>query len=421
MPKKKIRKDQYRQDPNMFIHVDSAERTDDWWSEYMSDLDSFNYKKLEKTDEGYLVGRAVATTVGVFPYMEDGETIYELRAGKEVFNPESVQSLSDVPLTDDHPAVLVDAVNVKEYQIGFVSDCVDTDTVNGFISVPVTIQDAEVVDKVVNKKKRGLSCGYTCDIVEKEGVWGGIYYNRVQTNIRYNHLAIVDRGRAGDDAVLKMDTCLTNGKNDSLKINEKKHKGGLTMSKIKLDGVSYEAEDRVIEHFDAMSKKVEKFSTKLDEAQNEITKKDAEIEAEKAKVSILETEKEALKVELDGSISKDKLDSYVAEKAKLDGAIKHFEVEVTDSMSALDKKVAVIKKAKSMDKADWFENEVAVSSVFDMILGDVEKQDETQKTNKDSIADTMKPREDKKEVVVDKVAEAKMKADKADRDAWRNK
>ena len=60
--------------------------------------------------------------------------------------------------------------------------------------------DADLIAKIDSGKQQ-VSCGYTCDIEDKPGEYNGTRYDRVQRNIKYNHLAIVHRGRAGSAAL----------------------------------------------------------------------------------------------------------------------------------------------------------------------------------------------------------------------------
>lgn len=69
-----------------------------------------------------------------------------------------------------------------------------------YILADLHIHDRELIDAVQNGK-REISCGYTCEYVENAD---GTYS---QKNIRGNHIAVVDRGRAGKRAaILDSDT-----------------------------------------------------------------------------------------------------------------------------------------------------------------------------------------------------------------------
>lgn len=48
--------------------------------------------------------------------------------------------------------------------------------------------------------------GYTVDLIPEEGSYNGQPYNFRQSNIKYNHLSIVDNARAGSEARIALDS-----------------------------------------------------------------------------------------------------------------------------------------------------------------------------------------------------------------------
>lgn len=177
---------------------------------YQEDYNEFMVQELKETDEGFLQGRAIATNIGVFPYLQaDGTVIRELRLPKEVRSFDSMSTLKGKPVTNDHPAgVMVDPGNVKDLQVGSIGDDVRSDAM--YISVALTVTDAGAI-KDVQSGKQGLSCGYVCDLEMTSGNFLGMEFDAIQRNIRYNHLAIVDAGRAGDAARLKVEEVASAG------------------------------------------------------------------------------------------------------------------------------------------------------------------------------------------------------------------
>lgn len=294
--------------------------------EYMS-------QSMRKDVNGFLKGRAPATNVGVFPYvLEDGSVQYELRPPEEVFSPESKSTLDGVPVTNDHPPELVTPENAKEYQVGFTGD-VREDQYH--LSASITITDGEAIIDVQDGK-RALSCGYTADMVYKSGVWMGIHYDAIQTNIRYNHLAIVDRGRAGDAARMKMDSM---GPVGFQKINN--DEGASSMKKIKIDGLAFEVDDN-------LAKLIE---NKLDELE-QATAKGAELDkvkTDKATASAaadqLKEDNEKLQKEIEDLKKADhseEVQKAVKERLDLEKVAEKAEVEIKDDMSNDDIKKAVV-------------------------------------------------------------------------------
>jgi len=161
------------------------------------------FKSTIDPTSGYLRADARLTRVGVFVYvLADGTKRRELRPPDEVFRPESMESLRMVPVCNDHPTEPVSAANARSYARGTVSDRVEPD--GNFIAASVAIWDSELIVLAQNGKEE-LSCGYTCDVVFEPGMFDGIEYDAVQRNIRYNHLAVVQQGRAGPAVRMRLD------------------------------------------------------------------------------------------------------------------------------------------------------------------------------------------------------------------------
>lgn len=154
---------------------------------------------------------------------QDGDEIVKVyRPEEEVFSKETISSFEGMPVTNDHPDD-ADGVTVDNIQylgkghaqnvhrgVGKESDLLIADL---FIEDPQTIQ--EVLDG-----KREISCGYTYELCEENGRY-------VQRQIRGNHIAIVDRGRAGHRVCIK-DSAPHNterSKNKMAKNAKKNHRG----------------------------------------------------------------------------------------------------------------------------------------------------------------------------------------------------
>lgn len=165
-----------------------------------------------KTDEGFLFIDGRATRAGVFLYRDnDGNIRRELRPPDEVGAPESLATLARKPITLLHPEEFVDAQNAQEFSAGVTDPEVEWETqhADGFVRVRGTVQRADAV-KAIEDGVQELSAGYTAELELESGVWtdsAGVEhrYDAIQRNIRYNHLAIVLRGRAGRDVRLRLD------------------------------------------------------------------------------------------------------------------------------------------------------------------------------------------------------------------------
>jgi len=155
---------------------------------------------------GTVVAEAHLTRTGVFKYAnKDGTVRSEYRPDSEVFKPESLDSFKLVPVTDDHPPEMLTAANARQYSVGSTGETIRRD--ENHVIGSVAVYDARTISKMAAGKLQ-VSCGYECDLDETPGTApDGTHYDAVQRNIRGNHLAIVQRGRA-DSARIRMDASM---------------------------------------------------------------------------------------------------------------------------------------------------------------------------------------------------------------------
>jgi hypothetical protein len=160
--------------------------------------------KPRRTEDGYLVATAKSVRTGIQLYagsevgMADKAVVRVYRPADEVFADASLQSFSHAPVTNDHPAVAVTTDNWKELAVGEVSTAAKKD--GEWVHLPLILKDAAAI-AAVEGGKRELSAGYTCTLDWTAGTTpAGEAYDAVQRNIKINHLALVDRARAGSQA-----------------------------------------------------------------------------------------------------------------------------------------------------------------------------------------------------------------------------
>jgi hypothetical protein len=72
------------------------------------------------------------------------------------------------------------------------------------VRASLMITDSATIE-ALEAGKSELSCGYTADVEFTPGLWNGQPYDAVQRNIRGNHVALVDAGRAGPACAIRMD------------------------------------------------------------------------------------------------------------------------------------------------------------------------------------------------------------------------
>ena len=159
------------------------------------------------TPEGYLVceGVCIART---------GEQLYhesELRNIKpdargqvrvtrlpeEVFNPKTIASFEGKSVTVEHPNEFVNPTNVHQHEIGTIHNVRRGDGIeNDMLVADLLIKDAHAI-AYVNKYKPQVSCGYDAEYDQDEPG------HAFQREITGNHLALVDRGRAGPRCAIR--------------------------------------------------------------------------------------------------------------------------------------------------------------------------------------------------------------------------
>ena len=352
---------------------------------------------FERTNEGFLKGRAIVTSIGVFTYKrKDGTVQRELRLPEEVFSPKTLNSMKLKPVTLNHPTELVTIDNADRLQVGSLGDNPSwtkewehrnweevTDGINCAIDMIITKKDA--VDAVLNGKQ-ALSMGYTCDleIAEPGAAWCGIEYDFIQRNIRYNHCAIVDSARAGDNARIELradseDAVLE----DIVLYKNKKNDGGNDMlKKVNLDGIDYEAEETVIKALNsekARADKAEKAEKDACEEKKAMDKKVSDLEDRnkelEKRISALEAERDTAKEKADSAekaleeakktaLDSKTIDATVNAKMELLRNAEKAKVEVKADMSDMDIKKAVITSAFPNAKFDG-KDDVYIQARYD--------------------------------------------------------
>jgi uncharacterized protein len=168
-------------------------------------LDRGKLSKAKRTPQGYVRVDGRLTRVGILEYQRaDGSIQRELRPESEVFKTDSLASLDGCPVTDLHPSVMLDVTNTQALARGHVR-AVKRD--GHFVSAELTVQTAELINKIDAGERAEISCGYACEYDPTPGVWQGQRYDGVQRNIEYNHVAIGPRawGRAGAEVALRLD------------------------------------------------------------------------------------------------------------------------------------------------------------------------------------------------------------------------
>lgn len=160
-----------------------------------------------KTPEGYLICTdAILARTGKQTYYkselygdscDDPAKIIELdRPESEVFADKTLYSFENKPLTVEHPDEDVNVENYDTFSVGFVRD-VKKSIINGkpVMTATLVVTNKDAIDDIESGKYKELSCGYDCDIDESDGEFR-------QINIRGNHVALCEHGRAGNARII---------------------------------------------------------------------------------------------------------------------------------------------------------------------------------------------------------------------------
>ena len=160
---------------------------------------------MTETPEGYLVclGVPIGRT-GEQEYLprelglEGDKLIKVYRKEQDVFKPAAVASFEGKPFTNDHPPEDVTSANYPMYAKGTVVNVRrgTLDTGEDALLCDVIVYDANLAEQI-KAGKREISCGYDCTYVSNGD---GTYH---QEDIIGNHIAVVDRGRAGASVSIK--------------------------------------------------------------------------------------------------------------------------------------------------------------------------------------------------------------------------
>lgn len=167
---------------------------------HRSDRQTLDAVTLEPN--GWLRASAALTRTGVFTYRNaDGTLRRELRPPQEVFKTDSVAQFAGLPVTVGHPEVFLDATSTRAHQVGATSaPRREADK----IVADLLVTDVAAIEQI-QRGIRQISVGYEARLDFTPGVWLGQPYDAIQRDIQPNHVALVDRGRAGPECALRLD------------------------------------------------------------------------------------------------------------------------------------------------------------------------------------------------------------------------
>ena len=156
--------------------------------------------------EGYLICLNVPVArTGVQEYLPeelglppDDAPVPVYRPAEEVFDDACMASFEGMPVTDDHPRTAegVTAENIRYLQKGHAHNVRRGEGKEAdLLLADLIITDPDLQAEILGGK-REISCGYNYTLARE----GGRY---LQRNIRGNHIAVVDAGRAGPRVAIR--------------------------------------------------------------------------------------------------------------------------------------------------------------------------------------------------------------------------
>jgi uncharacterized protein len=261
--------------------------------------------KFARTGAGGVRVPATVSRTGVQAYPgagPGGSTLLEYRPPEEVFDADSLASLGGVPITRNHPPDGVHPGNIREVQLGHVSDNAPEPRVkvdgsaHEWVRAQLVVSDGATLAEIDAHPNASweVSGGYSCILDMTPGTSPeGEPYHAIQRKIRWNHVAFEradNWARAGADAKLRLDS------------------QGKTMKKIVIDGV--ELEYGSAEHFAHVAKA---HQVALDAAK-------ARTDAETARADALQAKHDAEKLRADSAVAAtaaDKIDAAVEARMAL--------------------------------------------------------------------------------------------------------
>ena len=310
-----------------------------------------------KTSAGFVTATARVARTGIQQYrgnelgLIDVDVVNVWRPDTEVMEKSSMWSFAHKPITDNHPPELVDSTNVQKHFRGITGGEIARD--GEFITVPLSLMDASLID-AVDSGKRELSAGYTCDIEFVDGVTpDGDTYNAIQRNIRVNHIAVVDRGRAGHQCRL----------GDASKTE--KEVIDMSLQTITFDGLSVEVTNQGAQVIKALQTRLADAVALNDTAATahavELAARDTELGTKDAEISVL----------TDAAMTPAKLDALVVDRSDTITKAKTFgDVDTVGKSNADIRRSAVSMRVgdeKLAGKSDDY-----VAALFDAYASDAD-------------------------------------------------
>lgn len=251
-------------------------------------------KKLN--ENGYLVINCIFARTGIQerygveinPSFDPYKLYKEYRSPEEVFKAEVVKAFKYVTITNDHPSDQLDSTNTKDHAVGFVSSEVEV-VENSYLKCEITIYDQNTITDIEAGKVE-LSAGYLYSLLLVDHS----DYDYIQTEIKPNHIAIVQAGRCGSACSLALDNQSYKGENMKKIFKMMLPDGSeVVVAEIEVSEESSEAVENAIKLVLEKSKDLVKTGAKDEEKEglkDQIESKDLEIKSKDDEIAKLQAD-----------------------------------------------------------------------------------------------------------------------------------
>lgn len=176
---------------------------------YAMDFQAVNSARHYDANNHLIVDRTCITKAAINPYLGkeipnwqalglDPNKVYMLlRCPTELQR--ALPTFQGLQLLERHTPVSSEEPE-KDSTVGSIGTVVEMDGDNVYSSLRVYDQNA--IDLIESEKLNQLSAGYAYTADMTGGEWNGEHYDGVMRNIHGNHVALVERGRIGKDAII---------------------------------------------------------------------------------------------------------------------------------------------------------------------------------------------------------------------------
>lgn len=128
----------------------------------------------------------------------DPEKVYQLYRDPDELK-KAAASANNIPLLDEHIPVSTDDHRPDSVVGSTGSDAVFNDP---YLDQSLVVWTKDAIRGIENRRQQEISCAYYYTADMTPGTFQGQDYDGVMRNIRFNHVALVEKGRAGPDVMV---------------------------------------------------------------------------------------------------------------------------------------------------------------------------------------------------------------------------